>query len=123
MRKKEQARGSAAEKRDERTQIEPPDARERRHARRRVMSCGIADLDAQPGGIAPGADIRQVGRAPAAEFAEAMAVAAAFAQEYLPASTRAGAGGDDGAGNQADAHLPFHGNRLYAGARRWERGD
>lgn len=109
MRKKEHAPRSTAKKRDERPQIESRDARERRHPGRRVVSCRIADLGTDPGCIAPGADIRKVGRRAVTEIAEAMAEAAALPDENLFAAARARTRRDDSAGKQTNADFPSHG--------------
>ena len=108
MRKKEHEPRSAAEKCDERLQIEPGDAGERRHPGRWIVSCGIADLSSDPARIAPGADFRQVDRAYGPEFAEAMAVDATLPDEQLLAAVRARARPDDRAEKQTEDNCPSH---------------
>ena len=106
--------GSAAEKGDEGPQVVPRDARERRHPGRRVVSRGGAHLDGDPGGIASGTDLRELGRAPVPEFAETVAVAAALPDEDLPAAARARGRCGDRGGDEQEAGISLHGTRLYA---------
>ena len=112
MLKIEQEPRSAAEKGDEGSQFKPGDARERRHPGRRVVSSGVADLDGDPGCIAPGADLRQVGGAPVSDLAEAMAVYAALPDEHLLAAARARPGHNDCAGDEAASDYSCHGAGL-----------
>ena len=113
MLKKEQEPRSATEKGDKGAQIKPGDARKGQHPGRRVVSGGVADLDGDPGCIAPGADIRQVGRPPAAQLAEAMAVYAALPDEHLFAAARARPRRDDRCGKQTETDISCHGGPLY----------
>ena len=110
MLKKEQEPRSAAEKGDKGAQIKPGDARKGQHPGRRVVSGGVAYLDGDPGCIAPGADIRQVGRPPAAQLAEAMAVYAALPDEHLFAAARARPRRDHRTGEQPEADSSCHGD-------------
>jgi hypothetical protein len=84
---------------------------------RRIVSSGIAYLGGDPGCIASGADIRQVGGAPAPELAEAVAVSAALPDEYFLAAARARTRRDDRAGKQTETDFSCHRIRLYAKGR------